>query len=50
MGSSLSSLYKAEQVIAEGDKYSLTNIFKESLIHKIFSEDKIQESLISKML
>ena len=38
MGSSLSSSYKAEQVIAEGDKYSLTNI--ESLIQKIFPEEK----------
>ena len=38
MGSSLSSSYKVEQVIAEGDKYSLTNI--ESLIQKIFPEEK----------
>ena len=38
MGSSLSSSYKVEQVIAEGDKYSLTNI--ESLIQKLFPEEK----------
>ena len=38
MGSSLSSSYKAEQVIADREKYSLTNI--ESLIQKIFPEEK----------
>ena len=42
MGSSLSSSYKAEQVIAVGDKYSLKNIFKESLIQKKKIKEKNQ--------
>ena len=42
MGSSLSSSYKAEQVVASKTIYSLNWYFKKSCVQKLFSEGKIQ--------